>query len=172
MSQPNPIAPWYKQPWLWFILAPLIATLMYSTVFISASIFTRDTLVKDDYYKYAREVNQDNTLIQAAADLGISVVLKIDTLTGDVSIQLDSIDKAVQPQQLKLELVHATLADRDIQVNLRQVRDGLYLGSLPAKPLGKQYVIVQPDDLSWQLRQTIFPPYEDNQFDLIPRKSS
>ncbi len=172
MSQPDPIAPWYKQPWLWFILAPLIATLMYSTVYISAAIFTRDTLVRDNYYKHAKAVNQDNSQIREAADLGIMAALKIDGLTGDVSIELTSNDGYVKPDSLSLELVHATLADRDVSINLRRVRDGFYLGSIDSKPLGKQYVILQSEDASWQIRQTIFPPYDQNQFNLIPLKTN
>ncbi len=172
MSQPNPAAPWYKQPWLWFILAPLIATLMYSTVYISAAIFTRDTLVRDDYVKHAKEIKQDNSKISAAADLGVTATLKIDGLTGDISVELNSKNGAQKPENMTLDLVHATLADRDVAINLRRVRDGFYLGSIDSKPLGKQYVILQPEDGSWQIRQTIFPPYEDAQFDLIPLKSS
>lgn len=172
MSQPDPIAPWYKQPWLWFILAPLIASFMYASVYISAAIFTRDTLVRDNYYRHAKAYNQDNSQIRAAADLGIMAALKIDDVTGDVSIELTSNNDYVKPENLSLELVHATLADRDFSINLRRVRDGFYLGSIDSKPLGKQYVILQSEDASWQIRQTIFPPYDQTQFDLIPHKTN
>ena len=172
MSQSNPVAPWYKQPWLWFILAPLIATFLYSTVYISAAIFTRDTLVRDDYVKHAKEIKQDNSKIQAAADLGVKATLKIDSLTGDISVELSSDGGTQKPENMTLDLVHATLADRDIAINLRRVRDGLYLGSIDNKPLGKQYVILQPEDGSWQIRQSIFPPYDDTPFELIPLKTN
>ena len=177
MTDPNPIAPWYKQPWLWFILAPLIATFMYSTVYISAAVFTRDTLVRDNYYKEAKEIKQDNSKIKHAASLGITATLSVDTLTGDVSVQLKSDDNSIQPKALTLDFAHATLAERDIAITLRQVRDGIYLGSLTNKPLGKQYIILQPQmadnaEAEWEIRQTIYPPYDQNQFELIPLKSN
>lgn len=171
MTNPSSTSPWYKQPWLWFILAPLIATVLYSIVFISASIFTRDSLVKEDYYKHAREIHQDNSKIQSAGELGLTATVNVDSLTGDINVVLSSDKNPAMPQQLNLEFVHATLQDKDLLIPLKQVQGGIYFGNLTAQLQGKQLVILQPEDGSWQLRKTIYPPYEQQSIELTPDKA-
>lgn len=156
MSKENPaIAPWYKQPWLWFILAPLIAVFIYGFAFLYISIVTHDGIVKDDYYKVARGVEIDETRLNHTRELGLEGDLMFDLLTGDVVVQLTG--KMTQlPEFLTLGIVHPTHKNYDQSLTLRnQPGTPNYLGSLKGKVLGKRYMTLTPADETWRLRAEI-----------------
>ena len=100
MTNPPSVSPWYKQPWLWFLLVPLIATVLYSTLFISASLLTSDGLVKDDYYKQAKEIHRDNSKDQIASEMGLIASLRLDTVTGDINLEITSSTGTQLPVEL------------------------------------------------------------------------
>ncbi|MGB2131339.1 MAG: FixH family protein, partial [Marinobacterium sp.] len=81
-------APWFKQPWLWFILAPLFAVFIYASIFIYAAITTSDGIVKEDHYKVARGMNIDTSRLDNAQARQITADLRMDMLTGDVNLRL------------------------------------------------------------------------------------
>lgn len=157
----NPPAPWFKQPWLWFILTPLIAVLIYSSVFIYVAITTSDGVVKEDYYKVARGMNIDTSKADAARTLALAADLRLDTLTGDINLRLSGkLDS--YPKMLHLNIIHPTHQKYDQILVLRSVDDnGIYSGSLEGHISGKRYLSLMPDDASWQLRQEIVPPFTE-----------
>ncbi|WP_432698629.1 FixH family protein [Marinobacterium sp. YM272] len=158
-------APWYKQTWLWFVLAPLIATVIYGFLFLYLSIVTNDGVVKDDFYKVARGISADPSREEQALKMGIQGRLTLDSLTGDVQLQLASREQL--PPQLQLNLVHPTHQKYDQALQLRSVDNrGLYSSNLQGKIEGKRYVIIEPFDKSWQIRTETTPPYDHKTFDL------
>ena len=166
----TPPAPWYRQPWLWFILAPLFAVLIYASVFIYIAITTSDGMVKDNYYKVARGTSLDTSKADEARRLGLEAVLNFDTLTGDISLQLAG-ELTTYPPSLHLNIIHPTHQKFDQLLILKQVDGkGFYSGNLSAKLIGKRYLSLSPPDDSWQLHQEITPPYtEQLSFTLIPQ---
>ncbi len=154
-------SPWFKQPWLWFILAPLIAVVIYSTFFIYMALTTSDGVVKEDYYKVARGMNIDTSKADAAQALGLAADLRLDTLTGDINLRLSGrLDS--YPPILHMNIIHPTHQKYDQILILRGVDGkGLYTGSLEGHLSGKRYLSLAPDDASWQLRQEILPPYDE-----------
>ncbi|MBV1786493.1 FixH family protein [Marinobacterium sp. D7] len=158
-------SPWYKQTWLWFVLAPIIAVMIYAPVFIYLAVTTSDGVVKEDYYKVARGFNIDHTREEMAAQLGIHGRLMIDSVTGDIRLQLQG--SGTLPQQLQLSLIHPSHQKYDQILHLRSVDgQGLYGSNLQSELVGKRYVILEPINKEWQLRAEIDPPYEQNSFDL------
>ncbi|MBS98603.1 MAG: hypothetical protein CMI01_07990 [Oceanospirillaceae bacterium] len=158
MSQENH-APWYKQTWLWFVLAPLIAVMIYAPVFIYLAVTTSDGIVKEDYYKVARGLNIDHSREQHAAEMGINGELMMDSLTGDIQLRLNSATQL--PEELQLSLVHPTHQKYDQVLRLRSLDgQGIYSGSLQDKLESKRYLILEPMDQSWQLRLETTPPYD------------
>lgn len=158
--------PWYKQPWLWFILAPLIATVLYSTVYITASIVTNDGVVLDEYTKKAKAFHEDNSRIEAARSLGLYGDLQLDQLTGDVVVKLNSSEDNALPSQLELIIGHPSRASLDILVPLRELQPGYYTGALDKTLKGRKFLILQPADKVWQLRLEVEPPYDEQTFKL------
>lgn len=169
-TQLPPSAPWFKQPWLWFILAPLIAVLLYSSVFIYVAVTTSDGVVKDDYYKVARGMNIDTSKADAARTLDLNADLRMDLLTGDINLRLSGRLERY-PTELHLNIIHPTHQRYDQILILRSVDGrGLYSGSLEGSLSGKRYLSLTPADAGWQLRQEIQPPYaEQLRYTLIPQ---
>lgn len=161
----HPPAPWYKQTWLWFVLAPLIAVMIYAPVFMYLAVTTSDGIVKEDYYKVARGLNIDHSREQAAIELGIQGELLLDNLTGDVQLRLQA--NGNLPSTLGLDLVHPTHQKYDQSLTLRAVgTSGVYNGALQGALQGKRFLILGPADSSWQLRAELQPPYDQQHFSL------
>jgi hypothetical protein len=163
-------APWFKQPWLWFILSPLIAVFIYASAFIYLAITTSDGVVKEDYYKVARGMNIDTSKADLARALGLDGDLRLDTLTGDINLRLSgNLDS--YPKTLSLNIIHPTHQQYDQILILRGVDGkGLYAGSLEGQISGKRYLSLAADNGGWQLRQEILPPYtEQLQYSLTPQ---
>ncbi len=164
----SPIAPWYKQPWLWFILAPLIAVFIYGTFFLYMAITTHDGIVKDDYYKVARGYFVDPTKSKKAQALGIVATLEIDNLTGDLMLHYTS-NTTELPAQLVLSIISPTHKKYDQVLTLKLVEGSqAYTGNLQTALKGKRYLMLEPQDSSWQLRAEVFPPHDQKTVKLIP----
>jgi hypothetical protein len=157
----SPPPPWYKQPWLWFILAPLIAVFIYATIFIYIAVTTSDGIVKEDHFRQARGTHIDTTKLDAARRLGIEGTLRFDTLTGDINLQLTE-SAVTLPARLNLNIIHPTHQKFDQLLTLRSVDGkGIFVGTLAGNLSGKRYITLAPDDESWQLRMELTPPYSD-----------
>ena len=113
-------SPWYKQVWLWFVLAPLIAVVLYTPVFIYLAVSTSDGIVKDNYYKVARGYNVDTSLEDKAATLGINGQLLIDSQTGDLRLNMNT--SATLPEQLSLSIIHPTHQQYAQQITSKKTR--------------------------------------------------
>ncbi|MDO6563494.1 FixH family protein [Amphritea sp. 1_MG-2023] len=158
------IGPWYKQPWLWFILAPLIATVLYSTVYITASVVTNDGVVLEEYTKQAKTFHEDKRLQEAAETLGLHGTLRFDTLTGDVNLELISSQGAALAPQLTLLIGHPTKASLDISITLNKIQAGHYGGELSNVLKGNKTLIISPTDKQWALTSKVQPPYDQQSF--------
>ncbi|RRC97803.1 FixH family protein [Amphritea balenae] len=166
MTDQDSVAPWYKQPWLWFILAPLIATLLYSTVYITASIVTHDGVVLEEYTKKAKAFHENNELRENARSMGLFGDLRMDQLTGDIVVKLQGDGDVQLPAELELIIGHPTKASLDIMVQLRELQQGNYVGSVEKNLLGRKFLIIQPADKTWQLGLEVEPPYDEQTFKL------
>ncbi len=164
------VAPWYKQPWLWFILTPLIAVFIYGFTFLYLSIVTMDGVVKDDYYRLARgyEINSEKN--QVAIAHNISADVKIDTVTGDIMLKLEgSLDPI--PESLTLDIVHPTHQKYDQTITLKSVGSKqLYIGSLAGHLSGKRFLFLSPPDQTWSLHQEMLPPYDQQSVLMKPNR--
>jgi len=167
-SNNTPPGPWYKQPWLWFILAPLIAVVIYGTFFLYLSIVTHDGIVKDDMYKVARGHFVDTSRSQAAREMGISGVLTLDNLTGDLMLHYSE-GNAERPDYLNLSIIHPTHQQYDQNITLKHVPGSdAFTGSLKGALKGKRYLILEDATKAWSLRAELLPPYDQNSIELKP----
>lgn len=167
MSNSNEaIAPWYKQPWLWFILSPLIAVFIYGTSYLTLSIVTHDGVVKEDHYKVARGYYKDSTRFKQAKELGVSAELTVDNLTGDLVLKLQGkLDQS--DDTLELELIHPTHQKYDTTITLQSIAGTqVYRGNLPSPIKGKRYAMLGAGENGWQIQAEITPPYDQTRFTL------
>lgn len=164
-NQTQDIGPWYHQKWLWFVLAPLIAVVIYASIFMYIAITTSDGIVKDDYYRVARGTNIDTSRIAVATERAIKGELLVDALTGDLRLSISSSQKL--PTELTLDLVHPSHQKYDQSIRLRSVNGaGVYLGSLQANLEGKRYLMLSDTSGEWLIKADLLPPYDQRIFAL------
>jgi hypothetical protein len=139
--------PWFRQFWPWFLIA-LPASVVVAAV-CTAVVASRhaDDLVVDDYYKDGLAINRQLEKKQHAAELGISAQLQFsgDTVTAAMSGPVD------QPS-LRLLLSHPLEADRDFEMSLARVSQGVYRGTLAQTIAPRWHWTLQAaQDNGWRL---------------------
>lgn len=120
--------PWYRHFWVWFVLAPLVATLLASalTAYLAGA---PPALVVDEFVPVALAVERDQARDRRAAALGLRAHLDFGTRRADgqaLSVTL----AGAAPPSLHLALVHPTLATRDQAVTLER-HGTTYTGRIP-----------------------------------------
>jgi hypothetical protein len=142
--------PGYRHFWFWFILALPAAVVVAGLVTVAIAFRAQDSVVRDDWYKDGKAINQSLARDDAAARLGLAAAVTVDALTGDLSVQLrhDTRD-FVRPATLTLAFSHPTLAGADQNVALT-LRNGIFHGLLKAPLQGRFHVELGSPE--WRLR--------------------
>lgn len=135
--------PWYRQFWLWVVLAPLITVVCVSTVMVSIAFRHADDVVTDNYYKHGRMINQSMAQDRRALELNLAANLRFDRATGEVFLQIPV--QAAVPEKLLLLLDHPFEADLDQQIILQQASPGHYRGELDSVPEFAWYLMLMPE---------------------------
>lgn len=149
--------PWYREPWPWLLLIPIVASMIVGFSMLGVAIQTSDGLVSDDYYRQGVLYNEVKTRDTAAQRLGIVADLMIDDLTGDVVVQID-FGNAPPVDRLTGALRHPTFARGDIEFELIALRDGYFQASIAALAPGARIVQLMPPDESWRITSRVGLP--------------
>lgn len=131
MEQSNTTAekPWYKHGWLWFIIAiPLVSVIVGIGLGITA-IIHQDAVVRDDWYKDGKAINQNLSRDKKAKELGLAGELRFDATTGQINLALTHKSPLTMPEKLTLVFSHATQSGKDQRVIVKG-DNGLYQGFL------------------------------------------
>ena len=156
--QTEPIAPWYRQPWPWILMAAPASAVVAGIVTIALAVGSFDGLVAEDYYKQGLEVNRRLARSHAAQALGIAASLRIDAAAGG-AVRLDlSAQQGVMPPALSLTLSHPTRAGLDQQVKLVAAGNGRYAGRAAPLAAGRWHAIVEDAEGRWRIRGQIQAP--------------
>ena len=146
--------PWYKQPWLWFILSVPIASVILSSIMVSVAVIGKDSLVSDNYYKDGMGINQTIEQDKLAVQLNIIPVVTIQDTTVTVKIQSEAMTTQAF---LTLKLLHPTVSEKDLTIRLLPTPDG-FIGDLPNKAEGRRYLDLYGFDNSWRIREEVYLP--------------
>lgn len=135
------IKPWYREPWAWLIVGPLVFVVFLGIGLLTISIKYRDDVVRDDYYKEGKSVNNLFEAERNAKEQGISAKLILDstenTLQLDLNQPVDSTDKII------LLLSHPLKAEQDRTYVMRRVSLQGYEASIGAPLSGRWYLRVE-----------------------------
>lgn len=143
--------PWYRQPWLWFLILFPAMSITYCIIAITVSLTTHTSMVVDDYSKEGLAINQSLAREAMAADLGLKA--SISQSGRNLDIVLDSHEAAaVSPDYLVLRLFHPTMGEQDRVIQLSPAGPGRYRGQVAGNIDGRWYLDLSGPDSDWRIK--------------------
>jgi len=146
---------WYRQPLVWMLIVIPLSAVFGGISMIYLAITTDDGLVKDDYYKYGKQINLVLERDIEAKRIGLSGKFDFQQATGVVSVQLTT-QAGKLPATVTLELLHATRAGQDQKTDLVLTADKGYHGLIKTLVPGRWYV--QLTTSQWRLNGELQHP--------------
>ena len=147
--------PWYRQPWLWFLVLFPGMSITYCIVAITIAINTQSSMVVDDYSKEGLGINQSLARDALASDLGLQADIRQSDRQLEVSLESQS-----PLLDLILRLFHPTIGEQDRVIQLRSVGPGLYRGQVAGKVDGRWYLDLSGPSADWRIKGEGYFPAE------------
>ena len=150
MQPENNVLPWYKEFWPWFIIGMLSFSVVLGLSMLTISIRNADSLVVDNYYDAGKGINTSLEREKLAEQLNIAGTLSLDTEIGQIEFTLTGDS---HPQQLVLNLISPTQAERDRRIDMQPISGDLYRGLLQEDIQGRRFVEVlgSENGAEWRL---------------------
>ncbi|MBI3569641.1 MAG: FixH family protein [Gammaproteobacteria bacterium] len=149
---------WYREPFVWLLIALPLAAVIGSFVSLGLAISTDDGLVEDDYYRRGKEINRVLARDRAAEQLGLEGTVELDAARHELKLSLDAREDMNLPEQIEFRFLHATRAGLDKDVILPRVSGATYRAPLPELAPGHWNVQLAAQD--WRLTGSLFVPGE------------
>ena len=157
------IAPWYRQPWLWFILTPILAAMVVGFIMLSVSISQQriDPPLDREFVRDGRGYAVDESMAENARALGLSGELRLDAETGQAILNM----KGSLPDNLQTIELHVKVCANqqlDHVVKLQRISNlNQFNGSL-TKPITARstFIIMSPEE-AWKILQVAQPPFNN-----------
>lgn len=158
-TTPEILKPWYKHPWLWFVIIIPVVALILSFSMLYVAITQGDSEVTDDWYRKGKAIRQDLHRDNYASALTISADLSQSGKLVKVAVisQYKLDDKAL-PAALTLDFSHPTDSKKDLNLVLPKQPDGSYQGDAGKLLDGRYYITLSTTE--WRLKDMVFFPLE------------
>ena len=146
--------PWYAHRWPWLLMLGPVLVIVAGIHTTWLAFSRQDALVVDDYYKQGKAINQDLRRERAAAALGLQLKMVYDAAQGKLSGRVTG---KMQPVAngttgaLRIRLVHSTLPEKDIKLDVPVDADGRFEAALPMLETAHWRVVVENGGGSWRL---------------------
>jgi hypothetical protein len=144
--------PWYKEPFVWMLIGVPMSSVIVGSFFIYLAASTKDTLVRDNYYKDGLAINQELQWDKKAKSLDVKLSILIEDNTATIKL-LGS--RQVPPNTLLLKLSHPTLKDRDRDAFLQLSENGDYIGYIDTFEDSRFYLLVESVEQQWRVRKSM-----------------
>ena len=131
--------PWYRQPLVWMLIAIPLSAVLGGISMIYLAVTTDDGLVKDDYYKYGKQINLVLERDIKAKQLGLNGQLMLNPETGTILVTLNSNANEL-PATVSLAMLHATRSGNDKDIELVSTPGKGYHGLVTNLVPGKWYL--------------------------------
>lgn len=156
----NP-APWYKQPWLLFLLGMLGFGISGGLTLLIVAINNQDPVLSDDYYDVGKGINQSLARERLADQLKLNAAIYIDSLTGEVELQLNGLSR---PAELTLNVISPTQPEKDRTIKLTHTASepDRYIGQLLDAIEGRRFLELLGTEggQEWRLFDEFYLPAE------------
>ncbi len=157
MNIPNSVKkPWYKEPYVWFVIFFPSLAVVSGVVMIYLAISSNDGMVVDDYYKKGLEINQTLERDQAAIAHQLEGTLHVDKERNLMWLYLKSAPNYTLPNSIQLGFSHRTKAGLDQNVVLQRIANDTYQAALPPLVEGPWFILLAADD--WRILQSTKVP--------------
>lgn len=122
--------PWHKYPLVWMMLFIPFSAVIMGVVMIWLALDTDDGLVADDYYKQGLEINRVISRDKKAAELKLKAIIEFDNSTKVIKLKFDKGLLETYPENMPLQLQHATRENSDITIILNHGIGDQYIGHI------------------------------------------
>lgn len=143
-------APWFRQVWLWFLLAPPIVAVVAGSYMVSIAFREQDAMVVDDYYREGQAINQDLQRDKVAAALKLNASIQYDAASGIIKGKLSS-DQKISTGILTMKLVHPTQPSKDLAIKAQVDESGNFSLALPLLDKAAWQVTLEDQPKQWRL---------------------
>jgi len=147
--------PWYREPWVWLMIAFPMTAVIAGMITLYLAVTTSDGLVVDDYYKRGKTINRVLARDEAAARYRLKASIDLDLRDNRMQLQLEGAT-ADWPQLLTFSLLHPTQPGHDQVIMLPHAGDGFYAGEIDEVSRGRWYLQLEGDD--WRLSGEVQVP--------------
>lgn len=157
LTDQQPAKPWFKEPWLLFLIALPAIVVIASLNLVFVSFDKADSIVVDNYYKEGLAINQQMADLEQAKKLNLEITLHVD---GDV-LEAE-VSPALNENITTLDMALRHPLDHRFDQSLTLSRDSLgnFNTILPEIKAGNWYLTVSSStsEKPWRIKQRIqFP---------------
>lgn len=146
---------WYKNYMVWvFVIGFPLFVVVACIWFVFYSVKIEDPTVRDDWFMDGKTLYADVSKDKLAHDLGLTGNMTIGSNQAvNFKINAPAQDKFTPPNELMVEISHATQKDKDRDFVVKKLSDGSYGGKVALDDSkGKYYIIVHDPKNTWRLR--------------------
>ncbi len=141
--------PWYREPWLWLLVAPPAASVVIGIALWTVALRTNDGLVVDDYYTRGLAINQVLDREARAQRLAVHAALSFDPDRMRVRLALDQ--RGPVPERVILRFIHPTRTGEDQVIVLGTSAAGRFEGPITRLASGRWRVVLEDPVAGWRL---------------------
>lgn len=166
----NPVAPWYKHPWPWLFMAPIIAAMIMGFFYLNLAIKQQalDPPLSRESIRDGRGYSIDPAYTEQAALLNMRAELTFDDLTGEVIVHLQG-DWPDDVTQLELHLLVGAAVQNDAVITLNRIGHlPQFNGQLSQQIHARTTLLLMDPVNGWKLRKSVQPPFTNTVIEMKP----
>lgn len=118
--------PWYREPWVWFVIGLPLTAVVASFVTLALALRSNDGVVADDYYKRGLAINEQLARSGEAVRLGLVAAIDLEGVQPQDRIRLRLSGQQAVPVEasIKLRLVNPGRSSGDRVAVLARTGEG------------------------------------------------
>ena len=150
----RPHVPWYREPWLWFLIALPGSVVIASFVTLYLAVTRADALVVDNYYTEGLAINRVLANDHLAFQRGYRADVMLNQDHTLVRIRLTG---EPLPPGLRVRFVHPTKGGLDELMLAREILPGIYEGKVQLAAARRWDIDLEDSARTWRITGDWYP---------------